>query len=156
MKELEQIKAFPITSAGIGLFAERLIEALENGDINPIELMSQIKAIAKVSEAIKPTLDRLAQAELAKHPKETAEINGVKHTIRQGNVKHDFASTGDFVWRDLKEYVDEYNKLLKEREDLLKTIKGKMEIVDQSSGEVLEVLEPVKTYNLPSIVTSFS
>lgn len=156
MNELEKIKQLPKTKAEIALFAERIMQSLEEGDINPLTLLGFFKGMEKVMEHIKPTLTRLSITEASKHPKNEAILDGVKYTVREGAGKYDFSTCGDTVWGGLKEYMEEYSRQIKEREEFLKTIKGTVEIVNKETGEIAVFQAPVQTFNAPSIVTSFT
>jgi len=137
--ELEHIKKLPTTKHEIALFSERIIEALESGEVNALEVLRHFKAFEKIAEGIKPTLDKLALAEAEKYPEKTFELYGVKFTVKNAPAIWDYTKCNDGLHSKLKEYQAEYNEKVKQRENFLQSLTESMEMVDEDSGEVIRI-----------------
>lgn len=142
-KELVQLRQLPYSKADIQDFSNRILDFLESGQGNPSDLLLRFKGFEKVFEACKSRLTELVVDEVSKHGKE-AILNGQTFKIQEFGTKYLYDQTGDTTWKRLKQEADSAIKALKEREDFLKTIKGHLTAVDESTGEIITIYEPTK------------
>lgn len=144
-EELKIIKQLPATKEEIGLFAERINQALDDGSINPLELLKYFKAIEKLNEAVKPMLDRMALKEAEKYPEKTIEVFDVKFLKKNGPAQWDYTNCNDAQYVLLAQYKAEYDKKLKERQEFLQHLPEPMEFVDDDSGETYKIYPAAKS-----------
>lgn len=142
--ELAKITALPSTKQAIGEFAQQLAIALDNGDIDPLVLLRQFKALEKVHELIKGSLDKAALKEAEKHPEKEVLLHGVKYTKKDVYTKYDYSVCNDSEWKLLKAYNEEYSFKLKKKEEFLKTLTKSIEIVDEDTSEIVKLNPPNK------------
>lgn len=152
--ELEQIKKVPTTKHEIALFAERIVEVLEGGEVSALEVLRHFKALEKIIENVKPTLDKLALTEAERYPEKTFELYGVKFTVKNGPAQWDYTKCNDGLHSKLKEYQGEYNEKVKQREAFLQTLTESMEMVDEDSGEIIR-LNPANKSQKTLVQTNF-
>lgn len=139
MNEIEKIKQLPSTKVEIEAFAEILNQGLDDGSINALELLKYFKAIEKLHENVKPMLDKMALQEASRYPESTIEAFGVKFTKKGGPPKWDYSNCNDSEYNLLKNYQNEYDKKVKDREKFLQTLTKPMELVDDDSGECIKI-----------------
>lgn len=103
------------------------------------------KKLADFAELLKNNLADAAANELKLAKGEKRVVNGATITEQMTGVRYDYASTGDKEWIEL-------NAKLKEREKFLRGITGSITLVDDDSGEVYTVSEPIKIGKMSLIV----
>lgn len=144
-EEIEKVKSFPITKNEIALFAERLNEALDSGELGALETLLRFKSIEKILEQVKPTLDKMVLNEASKYPEKQIEMFGVKFLKKNGPAQWDYTACNDAQYNLLKNYKDEYDKKFKERAEFLQTLPEPMVVVDEDSGEIIKIFPATKS-----------
>lgn len=144
MNATSVVNLLPSTSDEVNRFANNVIQAVKNGEENPLQMLVQIKAMEK---AFKIILDKIKDnylKESEKHPGELFQYKG--NNIQKGDVKteYDYTVCGDPIWEQRKSILDMAENLLKERQEFLKTLREPITLVDDESGEVATVRPPLK------------
>ena len=142
--QLSKINQFPITKAEIQVFSDKIIEALDSGEIAATDVLLRFKSMEKINEAVKSKLTEACINELSKFKEKEVTLQGSVFKIGEFGHRWIFDECGDTVWQKLKYAADSANKALKEREDFLKTIKGHLTSVDEDSGEIITIQEAIK------------
>ncbi len=145
MKELEIIKNLPANKETIGKFAQELTIALDEGSIDALSLLCRIKSLEKVHELIKKALDAAALKQAQLYPEKELVLNGVKFEVCESGVRWDFKNVNDSQYVILKQYQEEYNNKVKEKEDLFKTLKQPMEVVNEDDGEITKIYPAIRS-----------
>ena len=115
-------------------------EILNNGNSNPLEVMATLVRLREVINTFQSTLKESMELP------EELKLNGVNFKSRQGYAVYDYSQDG---------MVDHYEKLLKQRKDLIKSAcKAGKPVVDPNTGEEINPV-PVKNYTKDSIVITF-
>jgi vacuolar-type H+-ATPase subunit H len=115
-------------------------EILNNGNSNPLEVMATLVRLSEVINTFQTELK--ANLDLP----EELKLNGVNFKSRQGYAVYDYSQDG---------MVDHYEKLLKQRKDLIKSAcKAGEPVTDPNTGEEINPV-PVKNYTKDSIVITF-
>jgi len=113
---------------------------LDNGNINPLEVMATLVRLSEVINTFQTELK--ANLDLP----EELKLNGVHFKSRQGYEILDYSQDG---------MIDHYEKLLKQRKDLIKSAcKAGKPVVDPNTGEEINPV-PVKIYTKDSIIITF-
>lgn len=133
--------------------ANQLASIVERGTVNPLDAYTRLKAIeAMVSEARKQ-IDTMAKSELSKYDKsEKVVFNGYDLSQRESGVSYDFSCCKDNEWDYLTSEIEDRKLQLKGRENFLKTLKSKLDIVTED-GVAITIHPPVKK-STTSIVCS--
>lgn len=140
----EYLTLAPNTQTSIDVFSDGVIQSVQAGEINPLTVLIQIRAMEKAFERIlKETKDNIMR-EADKYPGNEFEYAGNKVTKSEHGIRYDFSNCGDPAYERLLQEYTEATQLLKERENFLKTIKAPITIVERESGEVKEILPPTK------------
>ena len=115
-------------------------EILNNGNSNPLEVMATLVRLREVINTFQSTLKESMELP------EELKLNGVNFKSRQGYAVYDYSQDG---------MVDHYEKVLKQRKDLIKSAcKAGKAVVDPNTGEEINPV-PVKNYTKDSIVITF-
>lgn len=140
---VEALNKFPRTEDALANFTNQLFKALNNGEVNPLDLKIQFKALNMVLDVVKHRMDELALSECAKHEKKF-EHRGFEVTTQEMGTTYDYSKTGDIVLEELEFEAKIWNERVKERQTMLKTLKEKQIFVYEETGQPFEVYPPVK------------
>lgn len=138
------INLLPSTSDEMNRFANNVIQAVKNGEENPLQMLVQIRAMEKAFKIITEKIKENYLTESEKYPGDKFEFKG--NQIQKGDVHTDYDYTvcGDPIWNQRKSILDIAKTLLDERQDFLRTLREPMTIVDDESGEIATVRPPLK------------
>jgi len=125
-----QLQNLKPTKADIKIASDRIIQQVESGEVNPIEIALQLKVIEELIKETREKLNEYAIYELQKHPAGKSSIHGAKIETAETGVKYDYS--GDSTWAELKARSDESTSALKQREDILKKIPAGFSLVDEN------------------------
>jgi len=145
MDTISIMNQFPITKESMERFFNQTKDLILSGERNPLELAVVLKAIEETISKLRKDeeIENSIQKEFEKHSKKTVEIYGAKMTLKETGVRYDYSNS--LVWSKLAETKTEAENKVKEHEAFLKTLKDKTIIVDETSGETIELWPPVKT-----------
>ena len=134
MNAISELKRLPETKAQRETFAEKAIIELENGVYDVLEVEIHLKKLEETIKLIRSNerYRRLIGVELDKYPTSVFDFGNVKFT-KKNAVSYDYSN--DNTWCKLSEQ-------LKQRQELLKTIKDGVNIADAETGEMLQA--PIK------------
>jgi len=136
-------RLFPASIAQVDSLSDGLIEAVRNGEVNPLELLASLKATAMAIErVIKETRENQLK-EADKYPGTSFEAFGCKIEKAEVGTSYDYASCGDPIWEQRAKILAEAKLQLTERETFLKAIKSPMGIVTED-GEAVAITPPLK------------
>ena len=135
-----------ITKETIREKADLMMNLIDEGHVNPMDVALRLKYFEDLSAALKERFRRYVLDELGKYAKgeRIVRYNGL-FTVKEAGVKYDYAACGDPVWDSLNGELERIKSLMKEREKLLKSVKGIMTIVNEETGEVATIMEPGKS-----------
>lgn len=132
------------TSTQIDVFSDGVIQSVKEGEINPLTVLVQLRAMQQASERILKEIKDNLMSEADKYSGNKFEYLGNTITKAEHGTKYDYSACGDPVYRRLLQISDEANSQLKERENFLKAVKSPFTFVDDESGEVVTISPPVK------------
>lgn len=136
-------------------FASQVIQSVTEGNVNPLNVHLQLKAMEDIIEIIKSD-PKYKETVLT-----TAETNGksfeyqnAKIDIREVGTKYDFSKCNDSIYSELEAQQATLKDKIKQRADFLKNvpIEGAI-ITDEDTGETVKVFRPAKSSTTSIIVT---
>jgi len=139
------IRLLANTQTQIDVMSDQIIEAVKEGEANPIEVVMIMKAFEKVSERVQKEIKENVLTEASKYPENSFELFGNKVEKAELGTKYSYANCGDPVYMRRTQILAEAQEQVKERETFLKAIKQPITIIDDESGEIVTVQAPVKT-----------
>lgn len=140
---IETIGAVALTKTEIENVANQIAAGVEAGIDDPIELVVKIEFLKKALEEAKKKVLPSCLDELDLHDKGGTKIAGVKVEQVEAGVKYDFSNCE--AWKKSDSIVQEATNERKELEARLKTVKKLELIVDELTGEIVELVPPVRT-----------
>jgi len=138
------LRLFATTQTQVDVFSDQLIEAVQNGEVNPIEILVQLKAFEKVSARVLKEINANILREAGKYPGNSFEYNGNKIEKSELGVRYSFDTCNDPTHKRLLAEAVEASNKLKEREAFLKSLPGQTTIVDDNTGEVTTISPALK------------
>jgi len=113
---------------------EAIIRGVKEGEINPLDAHIASEILKKASEKIKSEVEENILQEAEIYPTKEFTYKGITF-VKSSNTKYEFDDPS----------IDEWKKKIKERQELLKTIKE--EIVLPETGELLKpAIKKSKSY----------
>jgi hypothetical protein len=155
MNTLQQTKGYEIYSKSqVKTTAQSLLNEVQEGSIDTLSTLAHLEFMAQVIELAKEELRQKAVAELDLYGAE-AKIGVVRHGVtfqqREVGVRYNFDNTPS--WNQIKAKEDAIASERKELEEQLKVLKGKQTVLDESTGELIEMNPPIKTSKTSVAIT---
>lgn len=136
------LRVLMTTQSQVDSFSDQIIEAVKSGEVNSLEILIQLRAFERASERIiKETKDNYLK-EANAYPEASFDFHGATVTKADTRTSYDYSACNDPVWGRLKSVAEASDNQLKERELFLKSIKNPITIVDESTGEIVNLLPP--------------
>lgn len=141
---LGALRMMPSTASEIGRFSKQLIEGVQEGNINPLELLVMLRALEGVSKTVRDSIDGNIQSAADKYSEKEFEIFGAKIQKGDVGVEYDYKSTGDRDWEQFSVAEQTAAARRKERETFLRSLKEPMDVLDKDSGETWTIRPPLR------------
>jgi hypothetical protein len=131
--ELSKLELKP-TKSDIKVASKNIMQSIESGKINPLDLALQIKVLDELLKDLRERLMDYSLDEIDKHGGKTS-LYDVKIERVEAGIKYSFDH--DDTWRLLKADVDSATEKLKARESIMKAVPEGMEMIDKDTGETI-------------------
>jgi len=154
MTTISILAIFQTTKEQRESFVKDLIERIENGEANPLNVHIQLKAIEDIQNRLTDSkkypdtanVYRNALLEAAEPYGKKFEYMGAKIEQKEVGVKYDYSKCEDPVLASLEAEADAAAKALKQRQDMLKTLPlSGTTMVDEVTGETFTAYPPSKS-----------
>lgn len=143
---LSVINLLPRKRDEIDLFVHKTVQSVKDGDVNALELKSQLKAFEKAIEEIDKATKDEQLTERMKYREKVIDLYGCKIELAEVGTKYDYSACGDPYWNDLDKMIKSLSEQKKQRETFLKNISKPIGITDESTGgETVVINPPVKS-----------
>jgi len=144
MDKIQIVDTKLLTKAGIAETADQIVQALDNGEVNPLDLKLAFKAIEDLGKKVKGTLDTHLVEEASKYTK-TFMYKGSEFNTMEAGTRYDYSVCGHTEYNELAAEMIRIDKRMKEIEKDLKGIKGSRTEVNEDTGEIIKLYPPKKT-----------
>lgn len=125
-------------------FTASVIDSVKNGEVSPIKILMQLRAMEKVSEKIAEGIKENVLNEADKYEKKFS-LYGNEIEKAEFATKYNYAMTGDREWEKLDAAFKTAESNRKDRETFLRSLKEPMEVLDRDTGELMVIRPPLKT-----------
>ena len=132
------------TQTQIDVFSDGVIEDVQAGNINPLTVLIQLRAMERASERILKEINPNIMNEADKYPGTEFEYLGNKITKVEHGTSYDYSKCNDPTWARAYNLAQEAKEQLKERENFLKAVKAPFSLLDEGTGEVATITPPIK------------
>lgn len=141
---VSHIMNFVTSKDRVQAFEDQVVSSVKDGITNPLEIHIYLKAFMKAAEGILKRIadDSLREAE--KHGR-SSEVHGARVEVCELATRYDYTNCCDKKWETFDRIIKNISEEKKDRESFLKTIKDKLTLVDEDTGEVSEIFPPIKT-----------
>src|SRR5687768_15208997 len=95
------LRLFATTQTQVDVFSDQLIESVKNGEVNPIEILVQLKAFEKVSERVIKEIKANVMSEAGKYPGSSFEFHGNKIEKSELGTKYNYDACNDPTYKRL-------------------------------------------------------
>lgn len=133
----------PSTKVECADFAQRLIEEIESGTVNPLEAAVRINAISKTLEVVRKAVNESILKEARTYGEKSFNAFSAEITLAPVKTDYNYDNCNDPVLKSLQSEVDELNQKVKERQQFLKNIPKSLNIATED-GEQVTVYPPIK------------
>lgn len=151
-------QAVIIQEAGkVSVLAQQAIDAVVNGDVDPVQTYIAIRRMEKAIELFKenPEVNAIVQAEIEKYGKDGAAVGDCTLKIKEAGVRYDFKACNDRRYEDLLSTEKAASADRKDREKFLKGVPAAGQtVVNEDTGEVFTIYPPAKS-SKTTIETTF-
>ena len=124
--------------------ARALVGDVADGTRDGVDLYTLAIKLGLFADTIKENVKGYVNGKQLAQKGDKYVLNGVELTPAELGVKYDYESCGDPDWERLDADFKTAKARKEEREKFLKTIKGKITTVNDETGEVITIYEPVK------------
>jgi hypothetical protein len=124
---------------------QHLTKGVEDGLINPLELLTKIRATEKVLDGVLTNIRDLMVTEALKYGKDPIIVNGVEMKVQEAGTKYDYSKCNHPEYNILVNQKNHISDKMREIEAILKANKTSWEHVDVSTGETFTIYTPTKT-----------
>lgn len=144
---LSNLSLFETTKEEREQFAINIMEAINEGLLDPLHLHLQLKCAEDLIKAVKDQegYSNTLEAEASKYGKRFEKFNA-KFEIKGGVPTYDWAVCNDEILNDLLIQQEMIKEKLKERQTFLKNIPASgVSVIIEGTGEVVTVYPPAKS-----------
>lgn len=139
----ELINLVDLSKLSVRTVADQLIELAETG--SPLEVKLKLKAMQEaIAEACKK-VDAMARDEAEKFGSKSFDYLGCTVSLMEAGTSYDYSNCGDIELEQMLAEQEALEARIKARKDIIKNIKGKLILANESTGEIYEVVPPVKS-----------
>lgn len=142
---IEQIKGqqIELTKTNVQSFANQIVFEYKTGNKNPFDYLGELEFISQAIDKAKSEIRELLIDELHLYADKTKTKNGIQFKLKESGVKYDFTLTEQ--WNELNSELEQMKSQMKDLETHLKSLKTKQTMVNESTGELIELFPPIKS-----------
>ena len=142
----------PETKSQAQIFAQQIIDQVESGSIDSLEVHIRCKALITALTQVIESIETLTLAEAEKHGK-SFDFKSARIEVKELGSKWHFDKSNDSKYFSIKSNIEKLDIERKDRETFLKSLKQKTSILDEETGELIEVFPAYKTSKTGITVT---
>lgn len=127
-------------------FAAQIIEQVEDGGRETLNALAQLEFFSQVIETAKSKIREIATDELDLYGNEAktgVTKYGVTFKLKESGVRYNYTQTPKF--NEIKAKEDEIAEQRKALEDQLKILKTPTTMIEQETGEMIDLFPAIKT-----------
>ena len=138
------LEQFSTSKQGIALFASKVINEVEGGNLDPLKVKLWCKTLEEIADKIDKGTKENQKTEAAKYGERPFMFAGAELHYTPTYTAYDYSACGDPEWQMLTDHMESIKAKLKQREEWLKTMGGPETIVNQVTGEIVTIYPPIK------------
>lgn len=135
LSELESLSKSDLLS-----LSNQLMTPVDDGEVDPLKQLINIKKLIFLLEDLEPKVRAIAEEKTFLSRGEKMIIGGAEISEKD-NARYDYKVCNDPA-------LNKAQQTVKDRQTFLKTLKEKIVLVDEDSGETTEIFPPIKSGKL--------
>lgn len=141
---MSMLRLMPTKAGEVARFAKQIIESVQNGYTNPLEVKVMMRALRAVAEEVEEEIDENAINEADRYSEKVIEMYGAQIHKSEVGVNYDYAASGFTEWEQIDSEIKTLTERRKEKEAFLRALKEPMTRVNESTGEIETIKPPQK------------
>lgn len=133
---------FSTSKEGITLFASKVINEVENGNLDPLKVKIYIKTLESIAEKIEAGTKEAQKTAASKYGERPFMFSGAELHLTATKTEYDYAACGDPVINEMIKDSESLTKRIKQRQEFLKSMGGTEQIV--VGDELVSIHPPIK------------
>jgi len=142
----------PASKSQAQTFAQEIIEQVESGSLDALEVHIRCKALMVALGQVIESIETLTLSEAEKYGK-SFDFKSARIEVKELGSKWHFDKSNDSKYFSIKSNIEKLDIERKDRETFLKSLKSKTSILDEETGELIEIFPPYKTSKTGITVT---
>lgn len=138
------LKLMPANTQQIARFSKLLIEDVQNGNVNPLELLVMLRALEAMSETVRDSIRTNIDTAADKYSEKSFEVLGCRVDKAEVGIVYDYGGSGDRDWEQFATDEATAAARRKERETFLRSLKEPIDVLDKDSGETWTIRPPLR------------
>jgi uncharacterized FlaG/YvyC family protein len=144
------------SKAELNEITESIINTVAEGEVNALQAHMHLKAVEKVLKGVfdSKQYKHSLQDEVAKHGSKSFQYMQAEVQMKEAGVTYDYSTCNSRSLLKLQRELDEAKERLEEHLSYLKNLpKVGVEMVDTETGEVYQLMPPIKKSSTSVMVT---
>lgn len=138
------LRLMPNKASEVAKFSKQIIEAVKNGDANPLEVLVMLRSLEAVSELVREEIGDNILTAAEKYPEKKFEAFGAIIERSEVYTRYEYDTSKDVEWEQLDSEFKSIERKRKDREAFLRALKDPMTVVSPETGEIYEIKPPFK------------
>lgn len=141
---MSMLRLMPTKASEVARFAKQIIETVQNGYANPLEVKVMMRALRAVAEEVEEEIEENAITEAEKYSEKVVEMYGARIEKADVGVTYNYAASGLSEWEQIDAEIKTLTERRKEKEAFLRALKEPMTRVNEETGEIETIRPPLK------------
>jgi hypothetical protein len=124
--------------------ASNLIDTVRSGHVQPLEYLILVRTLKNTLETVMRSINAEAITELEKYGKHGATLYGYDVKLVNAPGRWDYSECNHQEYANVLNMIAELEQKKKEIESFLKSLTAPIEILDDSTGEMIKINPPTK------------
>ena len=132
----------------INHYVQSMIDAVESGEMNPLELYANLKKASKIIDSVldSESVKDAVMKEYQKYGTKEVDYKGITLVQSEVGAKFDYSGCQDHVINDLESRKKALDDQIKARQKFLKNLpSGGATVIDEETGEVNTLYPPSRS-----------
>lgn len=141
---MSMLRLMPSKASEVARFAKQIIESVQTGNANPLEVKVMMRALRAVAEEVEEEIDANAITEAEKYSEKVVEMFGARIEKCEVGVSYDYATSRYPEWEQIDSEIKSLTERRKEKEAFLRALKEPITLLNESTGEIETIRPPLK------------
>lgn len=124
--------------------ANKIIMAVQEGELDALKAKVICKGWEQLAKQVQDGIDYYALNAATNYGEKSFDVYGASVTLKEAGVRYDYSNCGDKEWEELTDQINALTAKRKELEKVLSAHHEKWVKTDIATGEVYEVMPPVR------------